>query len=96
MDCPHCKEKNEIISELRFRLFRPHDAFLRDAEKKDNCKNCTNYKGQCSSPNSDRVNCDFAEGWPHWTTKCKNWQKRMEVNNGKNKSSSTEDIFHAN
>ena len=87
MDCPHCKEKDEIISELRCRLYRPYDAFLRDAEKKDNCRNCTNCKGQRSFPNSDRVNCDFAKGWPHWTTKCKNWQKRMEVNDGNTKQS---------
>lgn len=76
MECPSCKGKDKIIADLRFRLYRPYDAFLRDAEKEDNCKTCTNYKGQCSPPNSDRVNCDLAEGWPHWTTKCRDWKKK--------------------
>ena len=77
MECSSCKEKDKIISELRFRLYRPYDAFLRDASKQDNCRNCVNYKGQCCSPNSDRVKCDRAEGWPHWTTKCNHWQKKV-------------------
>ena len=76
IECPHCEEKDKIISELSFRLRRPHEAFLLDATKKDNCKNCANYKGQCSSPNSDRVNCNKAVGLPHWTTKCKHWEKK--------------------
>lgn len=76
MECPHCKEKDEIISKLGFRFFRPYDAFLQDAAEKDNCRNCKDYKGQRSSPNSDRVRCDSAEGWPHWTTKCARWEKK--------------------
>jgi len=76
MECLECKKKDKIISEMRFKLNRPYDSFLLEAAKKDNCKNCTNYKGQCSSPNSDRVNCTLAAGWPHWTTKCRHWEKK--------------------
>lgn len=77
MECQHCKEKDKIILELRFRLNNPYAAFLQDAAKKDNCMTCKNLKSRCSSPNSDRVNCNFVEGWPHWTTKCRNWEKKV-------------------
>lgn len=35
------------------------------------CHTCVHFISRCESPNSDRVNCKIAEGWPHWTGCCK-------------------------
>ena len=76
MKCADCEKKDDIIRDLTFRLNRPYDAFLMDAKDKNNCMNCVNMKSRCSYPNSDRVNCDYREGWPHWTTKCSHYDKK--------------------
>ncbi len=53
-------------------------AFLSDARKKDNCVNCINMRPCTLLHNDDRISCKYAEGWPHWSTKCNKWEKKEE------------------
>ena len=64
----------EELNEARWRLHNSYDAFLRDASKKDNCRNCNYMRPPTISHNPDRISCQYAEGWPHWSTKCKYWE----------------------
>jgi hypothetical protein len=62
------------LAEVKWRLHHPYDAFLRDAAKKDNCRNCIHVRPPTISHNPDRISCQHAEGWPHWSTKCGKWE----------------------
>lgn len=91
MKCKACEEKELLISELNWRLRNPYRAFLEDAAKKDNCRNCANNKGACPPPNSDSVYCDYVIGWPDWTTKCRNWtHNQLEKGDKNDRSISTD------
>ena len=63
-------EAREALSDTRFRLKNPYEAFLRDSLEKDNCRNCKHSRPPTISHNPDRISCKYADGWPHWTHKC--------------------------
>ena len=69
----------EELSDKSWRLRAPYDAFLYDSTKKNNCANCKHMKGHCEPPNSDRINCSIAEGWPHWTHRCRKWEAQTAL-----------------
>lgn len=67
---------NANLSDALWRLYNPHAAFLSDALRKDNCRNCVNMRPPTISHNEDRISCQYAAGWPHWSTKCEKWEKK--------------------
>lgn len=69
-------QQAEEITELRFRINEPYKYFLREARKKDNCLTCTYMRPPTISYNPDRISCEYQEGWPHWSTKCNQWEKK--------------------
>ena len=81
-------EKEEQIAALKkelsdksWRLRDPYSAFLHDAAKKDNCRNCVHARpATLTLPSAiDRISCKYAAGWPHWSTKCKHWEKNKAL-----------------
>uniref|UniRef100_A0A6M3LKH5 Uncharacterized protein n=1 Tax=viral metagenome TaxID=1070528 RepID=A0A6M3LKH5_9ZZZZ len=72
------EELREALTEAKGRLRDPYGYFLRDSAKKDNCGNCGNMKPCQLQGNSDRISCKYAEGWPHWSHKCKYWIAKSE------------------
>ena len=63
------------LSDKSWRLRDPYGAFLHDAAKKDNCRNCVHMRPATLPSAVDRISCKYAEGWPHWSTRCNKWEK---------------------
>ena len=64
------------LGDKTWRLRRPYEAWLSDSLKKDNCRNCKHSRPPTIAHNPDRVSCQYADGWPHWTNKCDRWEAR--------------------
>ena len=76
------KRLREGLLDVKWRLHNPYGAFLYDAAKKDNCRNCIHMLPATLPSAIDRISCKYADGWPHWSTKCNKWEKEQALRGG--------------
>jgi len=76
------KRLREGLLDAKWRLHNPYGAFLYDAAKKDNCRNCIHVLPATLPSAIDRISCKYADGWPHWSTKCNKWEKEQALRGG--------------